>query len=170
VEEGAESINLNHSSGVGDSCTIQELTHNSIAAIPNRTTIYQIRYLPHIKVLPGGLAHVYEILSQSIIHTTTSTSATTDDDDNALSEEEREANLAVLEAKSIFATLQATLSSIAWQHNSNAIIGATAQDVVFVHLYLASISHFARMFWFGKMSCIQGSCYRSQGLVVFVWR
>ena len=74
VEEGAESINLNHSSGVGDSGIIQELTHNSIAAIPNRTTIPQIRYLPHIKVLPGGLAHVYEILSQSIIHTTTSTS------------------------------------------------------------------------------------------------
>jgi len=68
VEEGAESINLNHhSSGVGDSGTIEELTHNSIAAIPNRTTIPQIRYLPHIKVLPGGLAHVYEILSQSII-------------------------------------------------------------------------------------------------------
>ena len=154
VKEGVvESINLNHhSSDGGDSGTIQEPTHNSTAAIaiPNRTTVPQIRYLPHIKVLPGGLAHVSEILSQSILHTTTttSTSATTTDDDNAVSEEEREATLAVLEAKSIFATLQATLSSIAWQpHDSNnaAIIGATAQDVVFVHLYLASISHFAQI-------------------------
>jgi len=41
------------------------------------TSSQSIQYLPHIKVLPGGLAYLSEILYQSIIHTTTSTSATT---------------------------------------------------------------------------------------------
>jgi len=126
----------------------EEPSHDPVAATTaTHVPIPHIRHLPHVKVLSGGLAHVSEIISQSIIITTPSPSFGMDD---TVSEDEREANLAVIEANSIFSTLQATLSSIVWRQqpkddSAAAGGGATAQDVVFVHLYLASISHFAKI-------------------------
>ena len=84
----------------------------------------RIRHLPRVKVLRGGLAHVSEILSSSV-------SAPSPDEDT-------EANLAVEEALDVFSTLRATLSNL---------FGGTAasRDVVYVHLYLSNISHFAKI-------------------------
>ena len=87
-----------------------------------------IRYRPHVQVLPGGLAHVSQILSSRV--------ATSSLDSNKEDDEE-EAELAVREALDVFATLRETLSSL--------FGGATPQDVVYVHLYLSNIGHFAKI-------------------------
>jgi len=84
----------------------------------------RIRHLPRVKVLRGGLAHVSEILSSLV-------SAPSPDEDT-------EANLAVEEALDVFSTLRATLSNLFGG-------SAASQDVVYVHLYLSNISHFAKI-------------------------
>eukprot|EP00557_Chaetoceros_sp_GSL56_P012376 CAMPEP_0176480018 /NCGR_PEP_ID=MMETSP0200_2-20121128/2054_1 /TAXON_ID=947934 /ORGANISM="Chaetoceros sp., Strain GSL56" /LENGTH=881 /DNA_ID=CAMNT_0017876111 /DNA_START=145 /DNA_END=2790 /DNA_ORIENTATION=+ len=99
-------------------------------------TLPEINVLPHVKVLPGGLAHVSEILSPFI---------PCSDAYSYSSSVDGEAELAVLEAKSIFSVLQATLETIQWTSSFEKQTGhcaATAKDVVFVHLYLSDISHF----------------------------
>jgi enamine deaminase RidA (YjgF/YER057c/UK114 family) len=92
--------------------------------------------LPRIKVLPGGLAHISELFSQNI--------PTIDD---LLSTDNAEADLAVLEAQSIFSTLNEALKRIQWTPETQNRSGcaASAKDVVFVHLYLSNISHFAKI-------------------------
>lgn len=94
----------------------------------------RMRILPKVKVLPGGLAHVSEIVSQTVPHCDGNTTVDT------------EAELAVLEAKCIFETLKQTLKRIRWfngPNNSNE--AASSKDVVFVHLYLSNIHHFAQI-------------------------
>jgi Predicted ATPases of PP-loop superfamily len=110
---------------------IMEEAQDSLQSIP------EINVLPHVKVLPGGLAHVSEILSPFVpcseMYYCSSTS------DNV------EAEMAVMEAKSIFSILEATLKTIQWTAVENHVrhsAAATPKDVVFVHLYLSDISHF----------------------------
>lgn len=77
----------------------------------------KIDFLPHICESTGGLIHVSEIMAPCAAM------------DDSLSE----AQLAVQEAIQIFSILLKTLKSC----------GATVQDVIFVHLYLRKMSHFA---------------------------
>jgi diphthine-ammonia ligase len=75
---------------------------------------------PHVHHGKGGLLHVSEIMASSAAATSSSSSTS-------------EAELAVQEAQEIFAALDNTLQ----------LCHATPQDVVFVHLYLSEMSHFA---------------------------
>ena len=98
-------------------CTMATpLTHSSDLDGPNSLNI---SYLPNVKCAGGGLWHVSELMVP-IIPTPTSSEAT-------------EAELAVQEAQVVLETLGKLL-----QYH-----GCTAQDVLFVHLYLSEISHFA---------------------------
>ena len=92
-----------------------------------------MRYLPHVQVLPGGLAHVSQIMSSSV-SVATSAPKGTDDDDN---DDDAEAELAVGEALDVLSSLREMLSGL--------FGGATPQDVVYVHLYLSNIGHFAKI-------------------------
>ena len=85
----------------------------------NEPKSLDIRYLPNVKCVGGGLWHISELMVP-ILPTPTSIEAT-------------EADLAVQEAQVVLATLGHLL-----QHYD-----CTAQDVLFVHLYLSEISHFA---------------------------
>ena len=76
------------------------------------------RHLPRIKHTGGGLWHVSEIMVPIA---------------PKMIGNETEAELAVQEARTVFEILLTLL-----QRN-----GCTAQDVIFVHLYLSEISHFA---------------------------
>ena len=87
-----------------------------------------IRYRPHVQVLPGGLAHVSQILSSRVAASSL---------DSKKEDDEEEAEMAVKEALDVFATLRETLSSL--------FGGTTPQDVVYVHLYLSNIGHFAKI-------------------------
>jgi diphthine-ammonia ligase len=108
----------------------------------------QFCILPHVKILSGGLAHVSEIISQTLPQISDLNMLINDPKD-------QEAELAVLEAKCVFNTLALTLSTLDWtcsghDHHGRETDGrrchsATAKDVVFVHLYLSSISHFAKI-------------------------
>ena len=92
-------------------------------------------HLPRIKVLPGGLAHISELVSQTNPYI-----------NDFLSSDNVEADLAVLEMKAIFATLKEALKRIQWTpEKQKSGCAATAKDVVFVHLYLSNISHFAKI-------------------------
>lgn len=99
-------------------------------------------HLPHVKILNGGLAHVSEIMSKRVF-------CVSDLDIPSQEPQDHEANLAVLEAKCIFKTLELTLSTLNWTGNAsyrnNDAHSASPKDVVFVHLYLSSISHFAKI-------------------------
>ena len=86
----------------------------SSASVPT----LRLEYLPHVRRMKGGLLHLSEIMSPITA---------------ASKENTTEADLAVEEALTVFAMLEATLT----RH------GATAQDVIMVHLYLSEISHFA---------------------------
>lgn len=115
--------------------------------------IPRLRILPKVKVLPGGLAHVSEIISQDTCH------IEGDDDDDA-----KDADMAVLETKCIFETLKQTLKMIRWCNGPNKPTeAASSKDVVFVHLYLSNISHFAaiNMYYgafFGTLNPPSRSC------------
>jgi diphthine-ammonia ligase len=90
----------------------------------------RMRILPKVKVLPGGLAHVSEIVSQVVPYGEGST----------------EAELAVLEANCIFETLKQTLKRIRWSNGPTyPNEAASSKDVIFVHLYLSNIDHFAQI-------------------------
>lgn len=107
--------------------------------ISSTTEKPKICHLPYVKVLSGGLAHVSEIMCQNVPKI----------DNLDLSTDDPEAELAVLEAKCIFNTLALTLSTLDWtgngRHKDCNDDSATAKDVVFVHLYLSSISHFTKI-------------------------
>jgi diphthine-ammonia ligase len=97
-----------------------------VAVRDNNTFAHQIMrpvtsvaLLPNIRESTGGLLHVSEIMAP--------TAATSE------GQSKTEAELAVEEALQIFATLKNSLKSC----------GATITDVMFVHLYLSEISHFA---------------------------
>jgi diphthine-ammonia ligase len=75
--------------------------------------------IPHIHQGSGGLLHVSELMASVVATDETS--------------QKTEAELAVEEAGEIFTVLGKTLQ----------LWGASAQDVIFVHLYLSKISHFA---------------------------
>ncbi len=122
------------------SSSSQDDTNAQLLIIP------RVINLPNIRVLNGGLAHVSEIISQQIFQASDLKNCPTDVD--------KEAELAVLEAKSIFHTFKEALKRIQWTNEqssvSSDVIAATPQDVVFVHLYLSSISHFAKINKFYK--------------------
>ncbi len=115
------------------------------------STTSKLRFvqLPHIKVLSGGLAHVSEIMSQRVPDVSDlRTNMVNFDADKA----DVEGELAVLEAQCIFRTLRRTLSKMSWTSTNDYKSppyddedSATPKDVVFVHLYLSSISHFAKI-------------------------
>jgi len=95
-------------------------------------------FLPTIRIMPGGLGHISEMVSQYIPQ---KEELLIDNRDTDV-----EAELAVLEAKSIFLTLDKALRSIRWTKNHrDSKCAASAKDIVFVHLYLANISHFAKI-------------------------
>ena len=100
----------------------------------NETVPIQFKYLPQVKVMQGGLSSISEIVSQYI----PKESDVTPSDDV-------EADLAVLEAKNIFQILRKTLETIQWTDEVQVGCAATPKDVVFVHLYLSNISHFAKI-------------------------
>lgn len=77
--------------------------------------------LPHIYSGTGGLLHVSEIMAPVAASCSPSAYAAS------------ESHLAVKEALDVFAILKSTLKAC----------GAIAQDVLFVHLYLSEMSHFA---------------------------
>ncbi len=81
------------------------------------TTTMRTSYLPQVYQGTGGFLHFSEIISPFV----------------AKSKTKSEADLAVEEAIQIFAILEKSLKC----H------GATAKDVIYVHLYLSEISHFA---------------------------
>ena len=84
----------------------------------NELLLPTVAHLPSLRHCTGGLFQVGEIMASA----------------SALSDPSKtEADLAVLEALEVFAVLQRVLQN----HD------ATPQDVVFVHLYLSEISHFA---------------------------
>lgn len=85
-----------------------------------------IRYLPQIKSVGGGLWHVSELMVPVPPIPTSN---------NKNEEPPTEAELAVQEAQVVLTALGKLLE----QH------GCTAQDVMFVHLYLSEISHFAKI-------------------------
>ena len=138
---------------------IRELTDSSVDEIegednalqnetPARTrapihlTMPSMTFLPSIQVLPGGLAHVSEMVSHYIPqkeHLSELISVDVGVDVDV------DAELAVLEAKSIFACLDKGLKSIQWTDDVGSASGASAKDIVFVHLYLSNISHFAKI-------------------------
>ena len=78
-------------------------------------------HLPHVKYSTGGLFHVTEIMAPMAAVSAKA--------------EASEAELAVQEAREIFSVLKKTL-----ERN-----GSSARDVLFVHLYLSEISHFANI-------------------------
>ena len=78
----------------------------------------QLQYLPRVRRMNGGLLHVSEIMSPIAAETCDGKS---------------EGDLAAEEALAVLELLRLALT----RH------GATAQDVIFVHLYLSEISHFA---------------------------
>jgi len=110
-------------------------------SVPKNCSILQRRrrqprlcHLPHVKILSGGLAHVSEILCPVTVRVSSSSSS--------------EEDAAVQEAKSILQVLQQTLSTIVWKDGSSrsrSSVGATAHDVVLVHLYLSDITHFVKI-------------------------
>ncbi len=119
-----------------------EIESNPVTSEENISSTIEkpkICHLPHVKVLNGGLAHVSEIMSQSVPKI----------ENLDFSTDDAEAELAVLEAKCIFKTLALTLSTLDWTGNRRQKDcdddSATAKDVVFVHLYLTSISHFTKI-------------------------
>jgi len=75
--------------------------------------------IPYVQQSTGGLFHVSEVMSSKV----------------ASVENLSEVELAVMEAKEIFSILGKTLERQ----------GATPKDVLFVHLYLSEISHFANI-------------------------
>jgi enamine deaminase RidA (YjgF/YER057c/UK114 family) len=77
----------------------------------------RLQYLPHVRRMKGGLLHVSEIMSPIAAKSRDGTP---------------EGDLAVEEALAVLELLRLALT----RH------GATAQDVIFVHLYLSEISHF----------------------------
>jgi diphthine-ammonia ligase len=81
-----------------------------------------IQWLPRINRVPGGLWHTSSIVSP-VVYPSDAVNTQSD------------ADLAVHEARDILSILQALLKSQE----------CTAQDVGMVHLYLADISHFARI-------------------------
>lgn len=97
--------------------------------------------LPHVKVLPGGLAHVSQMLCQVPIEQSIP--------DAPREKDEIESELAVAEAINIFHLLRHTLYSIEWDCGSPSFESddkcATAKDVVFVHLYLANMQVFQKI-------------------------
>jgi len=100
-------------------------------------------HLPSIKILPGGLAHISEIVCHKMPHLSdlADSSSCTDS----------EAELAVMEARSIFFILEETLRRCRWTGEIETRGNyATPKDVVFVHLYLSSISHFSQINSFYK--------------------
>ena len=116
-------------------------------------------HLPHLKILSGGLAHISGLVSQRILSYSDLQSVSPSLPDSVI-----EAELAVLEAKSIFITLQHALSAINWNAGCYGTgTSATANDVVFVHLYLSDISHFSKInahysSFFGTISPPSRSC------------
>lgn len=103
------------------------------------STVTSTHLLPHVKILPGGLAHISQILCQDSI----------DRSILNLTDDEIESEVAVMEATQIFNLLKVTLSSIDWDggviSQKPSKSGATAQDVVYVHLYLSSMNLFNRI-------------------------
>lgn len=97
------------------------LSETKISPSMNTHTCIQCLPLPHVRRVCGGLFHVSEIMSPIAA---------------ILCERDMsEADLAVEEALLVFQALDMVLS----RNN------ATAHDVVFVHLYLSEISHFANI-------------------------
>ena len=98
----------------------QKPTHNSTNGSKLNDTPSVVS-LPHVHLATGGLLHVSEILAPVASNAVPM---------STVSKTEVEAS--VEEAREIFSILNATLQS----H------GATARDILFVHLYLSEISHF----------------------------
>ena len=103
--------------------TQQDSTSTITSSSPSPRTLRKIPFcpavsLPHVHQGNGGLLHVSEIMASVAVPT---------------SNDDSEVDIAVNEALEIFEKL----------HKSLDLYGATAQDVLFVHLYLSEISHFA---------------------------
>jgi diphthine-ammonia ligase len=100
----------------------KEHTSTDLEAVSTSTlaiTVPQIRFLPHVKRLSGGLIQTSEIMSSI----------------PAFGEGWTESDCSVQEALDILQQLGQVLK----QNDS------TAQDVIFVHLYLSEISHFGNI-------------------------
>jgi len=94
-----------------------KMIETNIVSNTNNDLIYtQAQFLPTTKHLPGGLFHVSEMLDPSPEITP-----------------QNSAQAAVQETLQIFKILKATLD----------LYNCKPQDVIYVHLYLAQISHFA---------------------------
>lgn len=109
-----------------------------IQSLSKMLGVPSIVQLPHVRQTTGGLLHFSEIMA-----------SVTASGDDATSE----ATLAVQEAREVLALLDKGLRQF----------GANAKDVMFVHLYLSEISHFANINahyqdFFGTLSPPSRSC------------
>lgn len=102
--------------------------------------------LPTIREVSGGLIHISEIMAPHLVKE---------------NKTKNEADLAVVEALQVFGILRSTLQTC----------GASVQDVMFVHLYLSEISHFATINahyqeFFGSLLPPSRSCVAVGKLVI----
>lgn len=105
-----------------------DLSVNNVTSIQTTSDINQIHQsmnLPNIKMMKGGLCHISALLSPIAAE------ACNND----------EAQAAVQEFLSLRQMLQSILSKL----YSNDIPKTSPQDILYVHLYLSEISHFAKI-------------------------
>ena len=104
---------------------------STLVAMPPDTNnhIHQSMHLPNIKMMKGGLCHISALVSPIAA---ACNSNNLDDD---------EAQLAVAEFLSIRDMLQSLLSRL----YPNDKPSTSPQDILYVHLYLSEISHFAKI-------------------------
>lgn len=103
----------------GTSTTSSDSVTIPTTPLVQKCSAVTLLHIPSVKYGTGGLFHVNEIMASVA----------------AVQDNATEAVLAVQEAKEVLTILQKTLE----------IHGSSAKDVLFVHLYLSEISHFANI-------------------------
>jgi len=103
---------------------------------PPRSFLGSSRCLPHVKCLPGGLAYISEIFSPMVQKNSAF-------EGSVMTQEEVDMAAARNEMAVILEILSRTFSSVDWLGTIDEGEKTTALDVVFVHLYLTSMSYFS---------------------------
>jgi len=126
IEDGIEKCQRHATEEVHKSkADLSVKNDTSIQTTPDIDQIHQSMNLPNIKIMKGGLCHISALLSPIAAE------ACNND----------EAQAAVQEFLSIRQMLQSILSRL----YPNDIPKTSPQDILYVHLYLSEISHFAKI-------------------------
>ena len=107
------------------------------APFMSKQILQSLRATPNVRIMRGGLCHISALLSR------TPSSFTTLQSIDSISKEKAEAELAVQEFLSILQTLSEILHRISSGSSSANESIKPQHDILFVHLYLSQISHFA---------------------------